>query len=161
MKQTGTLLCAVAALLLGPAAMAEGPLMLPSSDQIDGLPEAVSVDQLLFHSSFRSATIGVPASAESPPKRIKLNAVPDKFSVHGDLVVLEGDDRTVSNLGNGRWGLRLDETAQNPVAITTDFLDRFGDNYDFVVVWTAFRDRGAEGLAYYIGIANDTEGIGV
>lgn len=81
-------------------------------------------------------------------------------SIQGEIVVMEGDASFVTDFGGGQYGLRFDNQQQDPIALTNKFYENFGDDFDFLVVWTSFQDQGSEGLAYYIGVKNDTQGIG-
>ncbi len=85
---------------------------------------------------------------------------PGEFKVVGEVAVLEGDSDFVTDFGNGQYGLRYDNGRQDPMTVTEKFIDQFGDQFDFIVVWTAFWDYGADGLAYYVPILQDTFGLG-
>lgn len=83
-----------------------------------------------------------------------------EFQVVGEVAVLEGDSQFVTDFGNGQFGLRYDNARQDPMTIADKFITQFGDQFDFIVVWTAFWDYGADGLAYYVPILQDTFGLG-
>jgi len=87
-------------------------------------------------------------------------AAGDPMKVVGEVAVLEGAADVVTDFGNGQFGLRYDNGRQDPSTISARFIKQFGDEYDFVVVWTAFWDYGADGLAYYVPILQDTYGLG-
>ncbi|MEZ4265858.1 MAG: hypothetical protein R3F39_05730 [Myxococcota bacterium] len=78
----------------------------------------------------------------------------------GDLIVMEGDSQIVTHFGGAQYGLRFDNQVNNATAVTRRLYEHFPDEFDFVVVWTSFWDYGAEGLAYYAGIRQDTRGTG-
>jgi hypothetical protein len=123
---------------------------------------------LLRTSSYRPSSLVLEALAREglgfapdapvimPPKR----AAGGAFKIVGDIAVLEGDSDTVTDFGGGQYGLRYDNGRQDPMVITDRFIAQFGDEYDFIAVWTSFWDYGAEGLAYYVPIVQNTQGIG-
>lgn len=134
-------------------------------------PAPAPLHDLLRHSTFtppdldprvdvwRAAPIAPADTAATALPQLRADTGP--FSLHGDVLVMIGDAQTVSSLGNNRWGVRVDDEVQNPLAIVRTFLDYFPDDYDVLTVWTSFRDRGSDGLAYYMGMYNDVGGIGV
>lgn len=89
-----------------------------------------------------------------------MKAIGAPFRTIGEVAVLEGDTDTLTDFGSGRYGLRYDNSRQDPVTIVRRFIAQYGDEYDFVAVWTGFWDYGADGLAYYVPILNDIAGLG-
>jgi hypothetical protein len=126
-----------------------------------------TLGDLLRNSSFKPSALskaaleseGLSFDRDQPVLMQPIRAA-GEFTIVGDIAVFEGDDQTVSSFSNGRYGLRYDNGRQDPMTITQRFIARFGDEYDFVAVWTSFWDYGAEGLAYYVPIVQDTQGIG-
>ncbi len=151
---------------LGTSAYANEPKPLAAG--VPTLEQHLLLGDLLLHSDYRPSaevkarllregkTFDQSAPVFMPPKR----AAGMPIQTVGEVAVLIGDDETVTTFDGGKYGLSYDNTRQDPMAVTERFLDQFGDQYDFVAVWTSFWDYGADGLAYYVPIYNDTTGIG-
>lgn len=139
-------------------------------------PEAPALTQrqdllrdVLRSSDFRpSAKAKALAAAEGRPfdldapflPRAPMQAAALPIEIVGEIAVLHGDDGTVTDFGGGDYGLRYDNAVQDPMAVAKRVVNELGDVYDFIAVWTAFWDNGADGLAYYVPIFNDVSGIG-
>ena len=79
------------------------------------------------------------------------------FSVIGNVAVLAGDDATVGRSGTG-FGI----DANNLAAVSTRFIQTFGDDYDQIAVFLGFVDRASpQSLAYQQPVKNDTKGLGL
>jgi len=77
------------------------------------------------------------------------------FMVVGSVAVLQGDEATVSGVGN-RPGIEY----RNLAEISTRFIQAFGDDYDQLAVFLAFTDyNSAQSLAYQMRVKNDVSGI--
>ncbi|MBI5498318.1 MAG: hypothetical protein HY904_25170 [Deltaproteobacteria bacterium] len=106
-----------------------------------------------------------------PPADVELGPVPQvaqgvfATSVNlGEVKVIQGDTTNVSpvhGLAGDGWGLRMDDARMDLARITAQAIAEEGDHFDFVVVFPAFNDLLNPGLAYYAGIRNADEGIGV
>lgn len=73
----------------------------------------------------------------------------------GEVIVIEGDDRTVSS-GGGQFGI----TPDNATAIIQDVLSMYPDEFDTIQLYPAFPDLVAGGSAFYSSISNSVQGIG-
>ncbi|MSP62376.1 MAG: hypothetical protein EXR72_18990 [Myxococcales bacterium] len=92
-----------------------------------------------------------------PMEMVKKGAVQQ----YGEVVILEGDDEIVTDDGNGSTKIRYDQQVQDPWSISRRFYERYPDQFDEVIVFTAFRDDGSENaLAYEIQVRQDVKGIG-
>jgi len=122
-----------------------------------------TLDELLQHTSFRPSRLAREiASQELGPVVLGPTLLTSGADLHtvGEIIVVEGDAATVTDFGGGQYGLRFDNQVQNLPEVVRRVLTRYGDDFDFVAIWTSFWDFGADGLAYYVGVRNDTQGIG-
>ncbi|MCA9518168.1 MAG: hypothetical protein KC635_24690, partial [Myxococcales bacterium] len=127
-------------------------------------PPEIGLEDLLRHGDFSPSALvreafGATIRGRVAEPRVR-KASPAPITVSGEIIVLEGDSTTVSDLGSGRYGVRIDDQVQNLPVIVDRVLSEYGDEFDFVAVWTDFWDYGADGLAYYIGARNDVRGLG-
>jgi hypothetical protein len=76
------------------------------------------------------------------------------IAVDGNVLVIEGTSNLVVQ---GQNGLGFNHNDGSFDIINT-VLGRFGDNYDFITVFTTFPDNGV--AAYYFPIKQDTDGLG-
>ncbi len=116
------------------------------------------LDWTLAHSNYRpsaAARQATPAPASAfATQRAALTVT------KGEIVVMEGDDKLVSPLGDG-FGLVTNQAVQNTVQIARRFYEKFPDEYDEIVIFTAFPDQGSEdSVAWYLPIQQDVKGIG-
>lgn len=174
MKASRLLPLALAGLTAGPA-LAGPPPELPHHDhgEIIAFDPRVTLEDILRHSNFKPSELSLEAiRAEGgeydPDAPVDFDAVPrapiaatgERVHVIDELVVFEGDTEIVTDFGNGRYGLRYDNQRQDPIRVAQRYFEHFGDTVDFIAVWTSFRDRGADGLAYYVPVLQDTFGLG-
>jgi hypothetical protein len=79
------------------------------------------------------------------------------FTKLGSVALMEGDDTTVTRMGEG-FGI----VGRNLPNIATRFIQAFGDDYDQIAVFLAFNDRASlTALAYQMPVRNDTRGLGI
>ncbi len=79
------------------------------------------------------------------------------FTTVGSVALLEGDDSTVTGMGEG-----LGISGRNLPNITSRFIQAFGDDYDQIAVFLSFNDRASPtALAYQMPVRNDTRGLGI
>src|SRR5688572_23004472 len=67
---------------------------------------------------------------------------PGVVTLVGQIVVMEGDDQIVSDLGFGDYGIDAME------AITQRFYMYYGDDFDGLAIFTTFPDQLQGGAAY-------------
>lgn len=78
------------------------------------------------------------------------------FTLVGSVAVLTADDSMVVRQDTG-YGLNTTTLA----AVSTRFIQTFGDDYDQIAVFLSFSDRASLGaLAYFQPVKNDIRGIG-
>lgn len=77
--------------------------------------------------------------------------------LEGEILVVEGDARTVSQAGGGVFGI----LPENQRAIVQEVLAVHPDIFDTIQIYTSFVDQAHLGSAYYSGIANAVSGIGI
>jgi uncharacterized protein (TIGR03382 family) len=71
----------------------------------------------------------------------------------GNVLILQGNDLTV----NTQNGTSFDHN-NGFFEVANTVLSRYGDNFDFISVWTTFPDQNV--AAYYFPLKNDTQGLG-
>lgn len=71
----------------------------------------------------------------------------------GSVIVVEGDNNTTIATNQG---LAFNHDALFDVAFRV--MQQFGDNFDFITIWTTFPDASV--AAYYLPIRQDVEGLG-
>jgi hypothetical protein len=150
------------------SALATSALATSPRPEVPRSTLAPKLGDLLRTSSYRPSPLvhealareGLTYGEEAPVFMPPMRAVGAAFRVVGDVAILEGDAETVTDFGNGQFGLRYDNGRQDPMTITDRFIAQFGDEYDFIAVWTSFWDYGADGLAYYVPIVQNTQGLG-
>src|SRR5262245_6863516 len=125
------------------------------------------------------AALAIPSLAEAKPRIVTLR--PSDFKANptfrpvfkrasgseggisqlGEVIILEGDSRLVSQSDDGSFGLSLDGSVQNPPEITSRFYTKYADDFDEVVVFTTFDDAASQGAAAYLmPVNNSVEGLG-
>ncbi len=75
-------------------------------------------------------------------------------AVRGNVIVVEGTDQLVRS---GQRGLSFNHN-NGIFNILNQILGGFGDNFDFVTVFTTFSDNGV--AAYYLPLKQDVDGLG-
>ena len=166
-----------------PLLLAAAPLGDPANALRGGaLPEPHAVDMVGNHMAGTGLSLAA-AKAESrallnlplplappvapPPRLNRAPAVVNTtgslggFSLVGSVAVLPGDDLgvspTVSRKDTG-YGI----TGSNLAAVSTRFIQVFGDDYDQIAVFLAFADRfSPAALAYQQPVKNDVRGLGL
>ncbi len=104
-----------------------------------------------------------PADPTSEPQPIGLPEAPllpnAATAIRGRVIVIEGTNNTVEQNGNG-FSLRGNPTGEfaGGSQILNQVLGSFGDNFDFVTVFTTFDD--ASTAAYYLPLKQDVDGLG-
>lgn len=155
-----SLLAGVSVLVLTAAAPPTGEVV-PTAPAA-GIHTALDLQQALIHTTYKPSAMAMQA-AKAQAGLLSTGLVLDEgqgVHVEDEVIIMEGDDEIVTSFGQGAYGLRLDQQVQNPMRVTERLYEHFPDEFDFVVVWTTFWDYGADGLAYYVGIRNNTAGIG-
>ena len=76
------------------------------------------------------------------------------LAVRERVIIIEGD-RLVSQI---QQGLSFDHSGNGAVAVMQQVLDAFGDQFDFVTVFSTYEDAGT--AAYYLPLKNDVDGLG-
>ncbi len=74
----------------------------------------------------------------------------------GQLIVIEGDPRFVTDGGGGTFGI----TDDNQVAIVQEVLANYPDVFDTIQFYLSFTDEAHAGTAYYQAIKNEVAGLG-
>src|SRR5437588_3102158 len=70
----------------------------------------------------------------------------------GEVAILEGDFGLVS-YGSTGYGIVTNSTASNHSNITKRFLSKYADQFDEIILFTTFEDRGNPGaLAYEFSV---------
>lgn len=75
----------------------------------------------------------------------------------GQIVVMQGDAETVTDLGGGDFGIDIAEQLPN---LTMRFYMHHGDDFDGIAIFTTFPDQLQGGAAYSVGPGAGTMGIG-
>jgi|GEM_PF-660494 len=171
LKKSPIFLAAILGFLV-PTAVAAPPLP-PSASEVPSFDPRMSLKDLLGHTTFvpsalARAGLKADGSEFDPEAPVDFDAVPrapiaavaDRIKLVDEILIFEGDTEIVTDFGNNRYGLSYDNQRQDPIRIAQRYFDNFGDSVDFIAVWTAFRDRGADGLAYYVPVLQDTFGLG-
>lgn len=91
------------------------------------------------------------------PVRTGYGFIRSGLRLEGQVLVLEGDDRFVTDGGGGSYGI----TADNQVAIVQEVLAQYPDDFDTIQIYPTFLDEAHVGFAYYQAIRNETAGIGI
>ncbi len=95
-----------------------------------------------------------PARLDTAQLNQQLGASPlAAISQQGTVIVVEGDTNTTIQTNNG---LVFNHDALFDVAFRV--MQQFGDNFDFITIWTTFPDSSV--AAYYLPIRQDVEGLG-
>jgi hypothetical protein len=76
------------------------------------------------------------------------------ISARDRVIILEGD-ALVSQVAGG---LSFDHNGNGAISVIQQVLNAYGDNYDFITVFTTFEDAGT--AAYYFPLKNDIDGLG-
>jgi MYXO-CTERM domain-containing protein len=77
----------------------------------------------------------------------------------GEVVILEGDE-TITTAASG-GGYAVDPNGGDQYDIANRFYTKYGDDFDEIIVFTTFDDKGAAGaLAYEISAQQDITGLG-
>ncbi len=149
----------IASLLLSPAAV--DPRVAAVLEHNASRLARIKVDpDFIRRSDAHHAATGVPQQKLGPGGPVD-PAVLAATSLHGEIIVMEADDQLVSSDGSGGYSIRTDGARQDTLIITQRAIQMFGDNFDFVTIFTMFQDAGAPGaLAYEISASNDASGIG-
>lgn len=71
----------------------------------------------------------------------------------GNVIVIQGDNLTV----NTQNGISFDHN-NGFIDVANIVLSQYGDNFDFISVWTTFADQNV--AAYYFPLKQDTENLG-
>lgn len=157
---------AAAALFLAPAAT--------SPDTGFALSRVPAITDVLTHNVKKVPTFDAAFVARSNAYHAALGTPVQRFGLghfdpraldatvlQGEVIVMEADDMLVSSDGAGSYSIRTDGDRQDTLVITTRAIQAFGDEFDFICVFTMFTDGGAPGaLAYEMSAANDVQGIG-
>jgi MYXO-CTERM domain-containing protein len=101
------------------------------------------------HDTFVPNPDFVPVTREIETRRFALRQ-------EGEVLVVEGDARTVSSDGAGNFGI----TEDNAAAVIQDVLAMYPDEFDTIQLYLTFPDAAAGGAAYYSSISNSVQGIG-
>ncbi|MFT5435102.1 MAG: hypothetical protein ACI9OJ_005819, partial [Myxococcota bacterium] len=118
------------------------------------------VAETLANSTYRPSERALKARSSTPTSAYATVKAPLAVQV-GEIVVLEGDETTVSDLGDGDYGVVLSNFVQNPLAITSQFYQSFPDEFDAVTIFTTFPDGGSQGsVAWYLPIRLSVGGVG-
>jgi hypothetical protein len=121
-----------------------------------GHDDAVTVDPRWAQETARARL-----SVTATQRPLTLSAVPGGlgagFQMVGSVAVLQGDDLN-TNGTPARRGMDGDTLAR----VGQQFITAFGDYYDEIAVFLAFKDNATPtSLAYYMPIKNDTQGLGL
>ena len=144
------------------ASMSESPSQAHGLVE-DGVAIATTIDEAValsmelgnYRPSAAAAAFVPPPTEQLATKRFAL------VSQVGEIAVMQGSPTTVSDLGNGSFGLVLNNQIQNPMEIAKELLQTYNDEFDIVTVFTTFPDGGSENsVAWYLGIRNSVKGIG-
>lgn len=98
---------------------------------------------------------GFAANPDFRPDSPRIAQRSSALSVADEVVVIEGDARTVTTAGRA-YGI----TEANANAIIETVLTAVPDELDTIQIFLTFRDAANQGAAYYRGLRNDIAGIG-
>ncbi|MFO0726818.1 MAG: MYXO-CTERM sorting domain-containing protein [Myxococcota bacterium] len=90
------------------------------------------------------------------PVESRFATLRNALRVEGELLVIEGDPRFVTDGGGGQFGI----TDDNQVAIAQEVLSQFPDVFDTIQIFLSFTDAANQGTAYYQPIKNEVAGLG-
>ncbi len=93
------------------------------------------------------------------PRTADGNFSPGNVEQVSEVVILEGDEDLVSVDEQGNYGIFGSGGQQ--AAITNRFFTQYADEFDAVIVFTTFTDKGTEALAYEMSVQQDVFGIGM
>ncbi len=89
------------------------------------------------------------------PVAAEFGVIKNALSIEDEIIIIEGDARTVT-VGGGGFGI----TDDNQTAIVQQVLAELPDAFDTIQIYTTFTDLAHDGFAYYQGIKNEVSGIG-
>ncbi len=78
-------------------------------------------------------------------------------AIRGRVIVIEGSNSLVEQTGNG-FSMLDHRGGTGSSRIMNQVLGAFGDNFDFITVFTTFDDPGV--AAYYLPLKQDVDGLG-
>ncbi len=133
----------------------------PSSPLDDGLADAIELS--MKYSDYRPSAAAAHArpARPAPVDGLAVKRAP-LITQQGEIVILEGGENTVSDLGDGSFGLVLNQAIQNPMNIAKELFGTYPDEFDAITVFTTFPDGGSQGsVAWYLPIRSAVGGIGI
>lgn len=100
---------------------------------------------------------GFSAASDFQPVPPEVGVTRSALGVEGEVIVVDGDARTVSSDGMGGFGI----SADNQRNLVNDVVGLVGDRFDSLVIFTAFDDQAPASGPYYVQLANRVSGIGL
>jgi hypothetical protein len=122
------------------------------------LPEAV--EATLSDSRYQpsEAARSLPAPARQPFDTIKAALV----TLDREIVVMQGSAKTISDFGQNKYGLVMNQQVQNPMEVAKEFFKSYPDEFDVITMFTTFPDTGSKNsVAWYMGIRSGVQGVGI
>ncbi|MFT7623594.1 MAG: hypothetical protein ACI9WU_002777 [Myxococcota bacterium] len=122
-----------------------------------------AVSLILKRSNYRPSERAISATPPDVPSGSSLyQTIRAPLEAHGEIIVLEGGQSTVTSFGNDEYGLVMNQSVRNPMEIVKEVYTQYADDFDEIVVFTTFPDGGSEGsVAWYMPIRNNIQGIGI
>jgi len=124
----------------------------------DAPTAAEMIAQSLANSDYEPSALALQAKSPAKFQTIRRGLTVQQ----GEIVVMEGDNQLVSDLGDGKYGISMSQAIQNPHRITKRFFETYADEYDGVVVFTTFPDAASanQSVAWHLSVQQDVTGIG-